>query len=135
MPLDNPAAGFGYATEFQSSGLPWLTSSVAPAVGSPLEFDFPKVTRFVCVSNTDSNVAHTLSFGFTQAGVQTSSNKYVLLGGQNALFEIRCTQMFLQGEAGTPTFSILAGLTTVDAKMMPVLTGSQAGVQLWQGVG
>lgn len=121
MPLGNPKGGAGYAAEFQSSALPWVTSSVAPSVGSPLRLDFPKVTRFFTVANTGAN---TLSFGFTWAGVANSSNKFILSGSQSATFELRVKSLWLQSESGTTTFSLMAGLTTVDARDWPELTGS-----------
>jgi len=127
--MDNPKTGFGYAAEFQSSGLPWVTSSVAPAAGSPTRLDFPKVTRFITIANRDTTT-NTLSFGFTFNGIRFTNNKYVLNAGQSVTLELRVKSLWIQGESGTPNYSVLAGLTTVDAKDMPELTGSQ-----WTGVG
>jgi hypothetical protein len=135
MPLDNPKGGFGYAGEFQSSALPWVTSSVAPASGSARCYEFPKVSRFITVTNLAS-ATNTLSFGFTRSGVVSSSNKYVLNAGQSITLELRVKQVWLQGENGTPAFNLLAGLTTVDAKDMPLLSGTlEDGSAGWQGVG
>jgi hypothetical protein len=136
MPLDNPRGGIGYAAEFQSSALPWLTSSVAPAAGSPISYAFPKVTRFLTITNRDAAFANSLSFGFTYNGVKFSSNKFVLQGGQSVTIEIRIKELWLQGETGTPAFSVCAGLTTVDARDMPLLSGTlQDGTPGWPGVG
>jgi len=133
MPLDNPKGGIGYAAEFQSSALPWVTSSVAPSGSSaPLRFDFPKVTRFFTVSNTGAN---TLSFGFTYNGVVSSGNKYILSGSQSATFEIRIKSLWIQGESGPSAFSLMAGLTTIGARDMPLLTGSFPDGSAWPGVG
>lgn len=135
MPLDNPRGGIGYAAEFQSSALPWVTSSVAPGAGSPQGYSFPKVTRFVCVSCLGAS-SGSLSFGFTYNGVKTSSNKYILNGGQSVTLEVRVKELWLQGETGTPAFSVCAGLTTVDARDMPLLSGTlQDGTPGWPGVG
>lgn len=130
--MDNPKTGFGHAAEFQSSALPWVTSSVAPAAASgPVRHDFPKVARFITVSNRDG-AANTLSFGFTYNGVKFSNNKFVLGAGQSLTLELRVKSIWVQGETGTPNYSVLAGLTTVDARDMPELTGSVGG---WTGVG
>ncbi len=139
MPLDNPGTGIGAISEFQSSALPWVTSSVAPATGSPVRLDFPKVTRFISVSNTSlsgSAGGGSLSFGFTRNGVKNSSNKYVLGAQQQITLELRVKSLFLQGETGTPSFSVCAGLTTIDARNMPQLSGTlDGGGAGWSGVG
>ncbi len=135
MPMDNPKSGFGFAAEFQSSALPWVTSSIAPATGSPVRFDFPKVTRFVTVANTGAS-SGSLSFGFTRRGVTTSNNKFILTGGQTLTVEIRIKELWLQSEAALPPFSVFAGLTTVDARDMPLLSGTlHDGTPGWTGVG
>lgn len=135
MSYDNPRAGFSSASEFTVSGLPWVTSSVAPAAGSPQRFDFPKVTRTITVSNRDSTFGNTLSIAFTRGGIISGTGgigqqKFILHGGQSETFELRVNRLFLQGENGTPPYSILAGLTAIDANSMPVLTGSS-----WEGIG
>lgn len=135
MSLNNPQGGLGYAAEFQSSALPFVTSSTAPAAGSPVRFDFPKVSRFITVVNR-SAAADTLSFGFTRNGVVLSNNKYVLNAGQSITLELRIKELFLQGETGTPPYSLCAGLTNIDARNMPVLSGTLPdGSAGWQGVG
>lgn len=133
--LDNPKTGYSYAGEFQSSAIPWLTSSVAPAVGSPVRHDFPKVTRFITVSNRDTST-NTLSFGFTFNGIKFNNKKFVLNAGQSVTLELRVKSLWLQGETGTPNYSLMAGLTTVDARDMQTLTGSlDDGTTGWVGVG
>lgn len=133
--LNNPKTGMGYTSEFQSSGLPWVTSSVAPAVNSPVRFDFPRVTRFITIHNRDA-ASNTLSFGFTERGVKSSNNKYVLLAGETVTLELRVKNLWLQGETGTPAYSLIAGLTTVDSRDFPLLSGTLSdGSSGWQGVG
>lgn len=134
MTLDNPRGGIGYAAEFQSSALPFVTSSVAPSPGSPVRFDFPKVSRFITLANLGNT---TLSFGFTRNGVVTSNNKYVLSGSQTVTMELRVRELWLQGEGGTPAFSMCVGLTNVDRSNMPMLSGTLGdGITPgWVGVG
>lgn len=135
MPLDNPKGGIGYAAEFQSAALPWVTSSVAPAAGSPDRLDFLKVTRFLTVTNLDADPTNALSFGFTRNGV-IGNNKYTLNGGQQVTLELRVKHLWIQAEAGSPEYSVCAGLTTVDARDMPLLSGTLPdGSAGWPGVG
>lgn len=116
----------GVAHEYSSSALPYVVSATAPAAGSPVEYRFPKVTRFISITNRDST---TMSFGFTRNGV-IGSNKFILLPSQSLTLELRIRDLWIQGESGTPTYSMCAGLTNIDRINMPVLTGS-----LWDGVG
>lgn len=135
MPLNNPKAGFGQAAEFQVSALPWVTSSTAPASGSPVRFDFPKITRFVTISNRDTTASNTLSIAFTRNGA-TGSNKFVVNGNTTQTFELRVKTVFIQGESATPAYSLLAGLTNVGSDEMPLLSGTlENGDAGWVGVG
>lgn len=136
MTLDNPKGGIGYAAEFQSSALPFVTSSTAPTSGSPVRFDFPKVSRFITVANRDMAVSGTMSFGFTRAGVVSTGNKYVLNGGQSITLELRVRELWLQGESSTPPYSLCVGLTNIDRNNMPLLSGTLPDGSLgWIGCG
>ena len=132
MTLDNPKSGMGVAHEYSSSGLPYVVSATAPAAGSPVEYRFPKVTRFITISNRDATASNSMSFGFTRAGVIGATNKFFLMGNQSITLELRVRDLWVQGEGGTPAYSMCAGLTNIDRINMPVLTGSAGG---WDGVG
>lgn len=133
MSLDNPRAGYNLATEYQSSALPWLTSSTAPAAGSPVRYDFPRVTRFITLINRDA-ITNTLSLGFTRNGV-IGNNKIIVPANTQVSLELRITSLYIQGESGTPAYSLCVGLTNVGAIEMPQLTGSLNGTPMWDGVG
>lgn len=137
MPLDNPGAGIGAAGEFQSSALPWVTSSVAPNIstGAVQRLDFPRVTRFITVANHDA-AGKELRIGFTRNGIKIGGNYFLLDGGQLVTFELRVKHLFLAGDSSAPTFSVCAGLTTVDSRNMPQLSGTlDDGTPGWAGVG
>lgn len=135
MTFDNPRGGLGYAAEFQSSALPFVTSSTSPAAGSPARIDFPKVSRFITIANRDGTLTNSLSFGFTRNGV-VGTNKYILTGGQSIMLELRVKELWIQGEVGTPPYSLCAGLTNIDRINMPQLSGTLAsGDPGWTGVG
>src|SRR5579863_2489610 len=132
MPLGNPSGGAGYAAEFQSSALPWMTSSVAPAAPNPMRIQFGMVTRFITIQNTSSTVS--LSFAVTYNGCAKGTNKYILTAEQQITLEWRITQLFIQGEGGTPTFSLAAGLTTIPPQNFYNVTGSAPDGTNWPGV-
>lgn len=132
MPLDNPRGGLGYAAEFQSAALPWVTSSVSVTASTPQRWDFGKVTRFITVSNTGGG---TLSFGFTRNGLTLSQNKFILSSSQMITLELRVKMLFVGHESQQTTYSICAGLTNLDQRQMPTLSGSASGSVGWDGVG
>lgn len=136
MSLGTPKAGLAAAGEFQSSALPFVTSSQAPVVsGGVMRIDFPKVSRFITFINHDS-AANKLRIGFTRNGVNTSGNYFLLLGQQHVTFELRVKSVFVAGDTTSPPFSLMAGLTTVNATDMPQLSGTlDDGSAGWTGVG
>lgn len=133
MPLGNPQSGISFGPEFQSAALPWVTSSIALSASSgPTVFDFPYVTRFITLINQGPS---SLSMGFTQNGM-SRNNKVTLASGQQQTFEWRVKRIFLQGEGGTPSYSLAVGLTTIAARNMPLLSGTlEDGTSGWSGVG
>jgi hypothetical protein len=136
MSLGTPKAGFASIGEFQLSALPFVTSSQAPNVlGGVMRIDFPKVTRFINITNHDT-AGNEIRIGFTRNGVVSSGNYYKLDGAQTISFELRVKHLFLAGDSSSTPFSLLAGLTTIDAKDMPLLSGTLLdGSAGWEGVG
>jgi hypothetical protein len=136
MSYDNPKGGIGNAAEFQSSALPYVTSSTTRAAGDPVRLDLPKVSRFITVTNRDATFANSMSFGFTRAGVVSTNKKYTLMGGQSVTLEVRVKELWLQGESSMPAYSLCAGLTNIGRDMMPVLSGTLPdGSPGWDGAG
>jgi len=137
MSLNNPKGGLGYAAEFQSSALPWTSSSQVPVVSSGVtRYDFPKVSRFISVSN-HGNAGQEIRIGFTRNGVMTSGNYFLLDGGDIYTAEVRVTSMYIAGDSvNNVRISVLAGLTNIDKSMMPLLSGTlEDGTAGWTGVG
>lgn len=135
MSLDTPKSGFASAAEFQSSALPYVTSSQAPIFSSgALQINFPKVTRFITVSN-GAAAGSRLRVGFTRNGL-TNGNYFLVDGGQVVTFELRIKSLFVAGDTTSPVMSLMAGLTNVDQNFMPTLTGTLGdGSPGWLGVG
>lgn len=137
MSLNNPKGGLGYAAEFQSSALPWVTSSQVPVASSGvMRYDFPKVSRFISVSN-HSNAGQEIRIGFTRNGVMTSGNYFLIDGGNTFTAEVRVKEMYIAGDSvNNLRVAVLAGLTNIDASMMPLLSGTlEDGTAGWTGVG
>lgn len=128
MSLNNPRSSFGSASEFTVSGLPWVTSSVAPTTTAK-RFDFAKITKTITVRNLASGSAEQIAVGFTRDGIN-GTNRFVVPAGSEMVFETRVKSVYLLSlDASSLSFSMYAGLTTIDASEMPHLTGS-----LWEGV-
>jgi hypothetical protein len=135
MPLGNPQSGIGFGAEFQSSALPWVTSALAPSASAgPVRYNFPTVSRFISLANLGTGTQQ-ISVGFTPNGMM-NNNKYILNAGQSLYLDWRVAMIFIQGEIGTPLFSLGVGVTTIQSRNMPVLTGTLSdGTPGWPGVG
>jgi hypothetical protein len=109
-----PEPGYNYTPAYQTSGLPYLTSSTA-AAGTPVRIQFPYVTRTITVGATGGAT----TFAFTANGL-AGTNKYTVANNQSVTFEFRVKEMWVTGS----TFSIAAGLTGIPTASVPTLTGS-----------
>lgn len=132
MGLNTPKSGFHNTPEYQSSGLPFVTSSSVTTAG--VRIDFPKVTRAFIVRNLDTT--NGLHVGFTANGV-TGSNRFTVPAASSERFELRVKTLFLQSTTSTVNFSLLGELTLIDASNMPTLTGSSDGTAggSWTAIG
>jgi len=130
MSLNHPYQSENYAPAYQISAMPFLTSSTLP-LGTTKQIDFDYVTRFITIRNTAASTS-VLALAFTEQGLLPAKSNYFLVSGsQEYTGEIRSTQLFLSGVSGTSTYSLLAGLTTIPARMMLPITGSNG----YPGVG
>ena len=153
MSIDNKvASGPNFVPSYQTSGVPFVTSSAADEVPSaadvnfagtppvvPIRVKFPFVTRFFAITNTG---AGDLRVGFTEVGVQnptspgtgdlgpeTGRHYFIVPTGSisSQRLEIRCTQLFFLSDevTGYPgSFSLMAGMTGITGSNFPVITGS-----------
>ena len=116
--------GTNSVAEYMASGLPWVTSSnVSSSV--PAEIDFPMVTSNITVRNNelDGPLSASLRVGYSANGVKSSN--YFLLAPQGILStNVRVKSLFLMSSSGSLAFSVHAGLTTIESRGFPVLTGS-----------
>lgn len=101
--------GIGYVPAFQTSAIPFLTSSVSVSSSSVLELEFYNISKFITVKNTG---AQTLYFGFSEAGVN-GTNRGELATGASYTADWRVSSIFLKSSASTTTVDILAGLSSI----------------------
>ena len=115
MPTYNYTSGLGNAAAFQVSGKPYVTGSLnGKALGGPYKIEFPSVTRWIVIANTDSN-DDDMSFGFSAnglkgAGLDGDDNYFTMLAGQSQRLELKCTELWY---TGSNNISVCAGLTGI----------------------
>ena len=139
MAINHPKAGPNSIPAYQMSGVPYLTASAVDEVGNtPVRHDFPFVTRFFQVKNTDAS--HAMRVGFSAEGVKgtETQNFFVLTAGEKSdVLELRTKTLYFVEHAGSSpaSFGIIAGLTTIESAEFPILTGSVDGTAAFEGVG
>jgi len=116
-----PAPGASSVLEYQASGLPYVTQSVATT--TPTKVELPFVTKFFTVKN---NGASELVVGYTYAGV-LGSNRFTIPALSSYTGEIRVADIFFVTDTGTATYELIAGLTQIPRKNWYILTGSLVG--------
>jgi len=130
MSLNNVVIGEGYVPAYQISPVPFVTSSNV-SLGQTKSYNFEFVTKSIFVQNTAAS-STVLAVAFTQNGLLPSrSNFLILSGGQSFSQDVRTSALFISGSAGSPTFSMLAGLTNIPVKNFLTVTGSNG----YTGVG
>ena len=115
MSLHRP--GIGNAASYQVSGIPWVSSSLAVPVSgaTTLEISFPQVTKSVIVKNVSTGSVQ-MRVGFSDNGVKTSNNFFILSGGESFAADLKVTRLYLMSNNGTAlTASVIAGLTNIPA--------------------
>ena len=138
----NPGPNFTPA--YQLSGVPYVTSSAGAHINAtPVEIEFPFVTRFFEVTNTSDQV---MRVGFSSNGVNGRAsaeektdlrNHYLIVSGgvTTGRLELRCKNLFFRAETNAKTvgFSLIAGLTGIE--QFPPLTGTFQTTASFEGIG
>ena len=109
--MPNIKPGLGNAASYQVSGKPFATGSLDAT--TPVQIDFPSVTRWVQITNTD-NAA--VKVGFSLNGVN-GTNYFDVPQGTTGPMELKVTQLFLSG-GGADATSVAAGLTFISNAMI-----------------
>ena len=127
--------GLGHVGSYQSSGRPFLSSSLAvPAFAEPpLKITFETVSRTVTITNTLPGSAANvpLRFGFSTNGVKgaVNNNYGVLNNGESFEGEFKVTSVFLLSDnTNQCSASVIAGLTGITADRLAANWTGSAGV-------
>lgn len=130
MATNSPKSGANNAPQYQMSGIPFVTSSVADEVKgvhnasaspAPVNINFDYVTKWIEIENTDATnglrVAFTGrgAFGASErlpvAGSKSATdlgNYFIIATGQKVRYDFRCKSLFFVSNAaasGTPEAS------------------------------
>ena len=111
-------AGLNHVGSYQVSGIPFATGNLTiPASGStPIKIEFPYVTQWVSVSNTDNKHVR---LGFSENGIKSGGSNYVLIHEETAptfnMYNLKLTEVYLLSDTGQAVtdFSLIAGLTNI----------------------
>ena len=117
MALDNPKISANMVTEYQASGIPWVTGSLFLSGVSGLQFPF--VTRDITLMNSGPS---DIFVGFSENGV-LGSNRMHITSGSSFTGALRIKALWLSSSANA-NVSIIAGMTRIPWSAFPVLTGS-----------
>jgi hypothetical protein len=136
----HPSPGIGAVGQYQTSGIPFLSSSfIVPDIlegpGNFLEMDFPYVTKFVTVINEHSGSSVKMRVGFSALGItgsgapsQNGDNYFVLDNGESYTGEFRVSSLFIAGVEGICTASVIAGMTGIPAGKLRTNWSGTSGV-------
>ena len=117
----------GMTSEYQSSGVPYVSSSHSLANTNSITFEFPYVTRHFTVFNSGSNA---IRVGFTQNGTmgQETANYFILQGDAvSPRMELKCDKLIVAKDEGTQPnrVSVIVGLTNISPIRFFAMTGSE----------
>tara|TARA_B000000557_G_scaffold241506_1_gene221099 strand:- start:3341 stop:3778 length:438 start_codon:yes stop_codon:yes gene_type:complete len=119
-----PTPNHNYVPEYQVSSLPYVTSSHVMSNNEVVNVSFPQVTRWFVVHSTSND---SIRFGFTENGVNgVENNNFYELHSKEMTprLEMKTKDLYIKSLSNSSTFSIIAGLTSIDSSHFPVLTGS-----------
>ena len=105
--------GLGKVGAYQVSGKPYVEGPLegrAAAGGGPHVIQFPSVTRWVKLTNTDGGGAELL-VGFSANGLTNQTNAFAVPDGQTMHLELKVTEFYYTGSCSS--FGVIAGLTGI----------------------
>lgn len=124
--------GIGNAASYQAAGIPWYTSSLAPALSTTsVVVNLPQVTKFVTIKNT-STTGDSLRFTFNNDSVVDNTNYVLLESGESFSADFRVTDIHLISDTETPVpFTIVNGLTNIKRQEMTSTTPVPPNLLAW----
>ena len=110
--------GINHVPAYQVSGRPFATSSTTGRSGNVVKVEFPYVTRWIYVVNSDgSNGA---KVAFSQNGLSGTNFFRVKGGTDSARLELKISELYLTGSGN---LTVVAGLTTIPISRVSGSTG------------
>ena len=117
MSINNSFSGYGFAPEYQLSGLPYITESLGG--NNRFKITFPYVTQWICLRFTQAGRSASISFESTNS---TTLNKVSLEATSENMyfgpFFLRIKDLNIENTHGV---QIIAGLTSIPRYKAPSL--------------
>jgi hypothetical protein len=112
--------GLGNTASYQVSGIPWVSSSVAPSSGEIVTFSFPLVTKFIVVKNI-SKVPALLDFAFDKKQLEYGTGECIRLSeGESITLNVKVADIhFVSADSSNVLFSVAVGLTGITRQELP----------------
>ena len=110
--------GINHVPAYQVSGRPFASSSTDGRSGTAVKIEFPFVTRWIYVVNSDSNGA---KVGFSQLGLD-GDNFFRVKGATNSeVLDLKVSELYLTGSGN---LTVCAGLTTIPVSRVKTDSGA-----------
>ena len=110
--------GVNHVPAYQVSGRPFASSSTGGRSGTVVKIEFPFVTRWIYVVNSDSNGA---KVGFSQLGLDGDNFFRVKAGTNSEVLDLKISELYLTGSGN---LTVCAGLTTIPVSRVKTDSGA-----------
>jgi len=132
------SVGLNHVGAYQVAGTPYVSSSALPSTNTEsLRFQFPKVTKKICVSTSSTqgirvHFAPYLAgeFGYAE-GADTNDNYIIVESNHTFELPVKCKEVFISAtqNGSSHTVQIFAELTNIPAERMFSLDGLEGVTQ------
>tara|TARA_R100001086_G_scaffold26660_1_gene12489 strand:- start:125 stop:523 length:399 start_codon:yes stop_codon:yes gene_type:complete len=110
--------GINHVPAYQVSGRPFASSSTDGRSGTVVKVEFPFVTRWIYVVNSDGSNAATV--GFSENGLGGTNFFKVKSGTSSEVLDLKISELYLTGSSD---LTVVAGLTTISPVRLSGSTG------------
>ena len=100
--------GVNHVPAYQVSGRPFASSSTDGRSGTAVKIEFPFVTRWIYVVNSDSS--NGTKVGFSQLGLDGNNFFTVRKATNSEVLDLKVSELYLTGSGNV---TVCAGLTTI----------------------
>ena len=116
-------SGLGNSAAYQVSARPYILRGTTTGGSTVDQVSFDSVTNFIQVSSSGD-----VRLGFSELGVTTNDNYFVLNAGVSDIYDWRITSVFLSGSGATVDYEIRAGVTTISSTELTTNWSGSAGI-------